>query len=100
MRSSYDPRTGEIHCSPGASLYARFHELAHKDQHENGAACYYAWLALRYFRVVGYLSILWIELDAILRARRVMLTLGLWNDRACQEAKNNLISYARMKEIK
>lgn len=100
MTSFYDPRTRAIHLEPCASLYARFHELAHKEQHEKGAVCFYAWLVLRYFRVVGYLSILWIELDAYLRARRVMLTLGLWNDRACQEAKNNLISYARNKEIK
>jgi hypothetical protein len=97
-RSLYDPRTREIKMSPGASLYSRFHELAHKEQHDTMAPVYLAWAIFRQIRFVDWFVTLCIEYDAHRRARRVMQRLEVWSDEACQEGRNNLISYAMRKE--
>lgn len=99
MRSHYDPRTREIVLSPCASLYCRFHELAHREQHETRAAPFLAWSKCCPIRVLGYFALLWIEWDAYRRARRVMQRLGVWSKEACIEARNTFISYVTQQEI-
>lgn len=98
MRSQYDPRTRRITLAPSASLYTQFHELAHQEQHEKQTYAYIAWCLFCRVRLIRHVVTFWIELDAYRRAKVKMIKLGIWNDEACQEAKNNLISYATLKE--
>src|SRR6266404_8348783 len=98
MKCFYDPETRQIVLTPDATLWARFHELAHKEQHDKMAFVFRAWTVMRYFRILNYFADLWIELDAHFRAKRVMQVLGVWSDEACQEGRNNLMSYAMRKE--
>jgi hypothetical protein len=94
----YDPRTGEIHLTSDATLWAKFHELAHKEQHEEMVPAFVAWSIFYRVRLVSYFVTLWVEWEAGRRTRRVMERLGVWNDEACKEGKKNLMSYAMRKE--
>lgn len=98
IRDHYDPNTRTIVLSPDAALYTRFHELAHKEQHETGAAVFVAYAKLRSLRVVGYFVILWLEIDAYRRARRAMEKLGCWDDEARERARKDLMSYVMKRE--
>jgi hypothetical protein len=89
----YYPLTKQIVLRPDASLYARFHEEAHRQQHLSAPRLFIVVCVLRGIRVVSYFATLAVEYDAYRRARRVMRRLGLWSEEACQEAKNCLISY-------
>jgi hypothetical protein len=95
----YDTRTRRIYLAPDATLYARFHELAHKEQHEKMVPAFVAWSIFYRIRLVSYFVTLWIEWDANRRTRLVMERLGLWTDEACKEGEKNLMSYAMRKEI-
>jgi hypothetical protein len=97
VRNHYNPATREIVLAPSASLYSRFHELAHKDQHESNSTVYIAWVILRRARAINYFVTLWIEFDAYRRTRRVMRRLGLWSDEVRQEARSYLRAYALRK---
>jgi hypothetical protein len=99
MQSHYSPRDGKIVMAPGASLYARFHEEAHREQHETGATCFWIWRFAWFWPVVGRVVTLWIEIDADRRARKVMHKLGVWTVEAEKEARANLMSYFKRKEI-
>lgn len=96
--SHYDPRTRTIVLAPDDCLYVRFHELAHKEQHETRTVAFVAWAKFRSLRVVGYLLILWLEIDAYRRARRAMEELGCWNDEARESARKSLMSYVTKRE--
>jgi hypothetical protein len=98
MKSYYQPSTRKIILAPDATAYAKFHELAHKEQHDTMALVFRAWFILRWFKVTNYFATLWIEWDAHCRARAAMMKLGLWNDEARQEGRSNLKSYAMCKE--
>lgn len=99
LRSHYSPRDRKIVLTPSASLYARFHEEAHREQHETNAVCFQFWAHLWFFPLIGRLVTLWIEIDADRRARRVMHKLGVWTVEAEKEARANLMSYFKRKEI-
>ncbi len=98
-RNYYDPETRRVHLAPDASLYERFHELAHAAQHASGSLAFRAWLRLRWYIVVGYLSIIWLEYDAYWRTRRVLQRLGAWNDDCENEARQGLRSYRKRQEL-
>ena len=98
MRNEYDPRTRSITLRPDASLYAYFHELAHKEQHDTGAIAFELWCRLKRLRVLGHLLLLWVELDALRRARRALRRMGCWTDEAKSEAYRGFMSYIRQEE--
>lgn len=93
MKSHYNPDQRKIVLHPNASLYARFHELAHADQHEKMVPAFAAWTIFYRVRVLNYFATLWVEFDANRRAKRVMKVLGIWDDGAAREARKNLMSY-------
>lgn len=93
----YDPRTDKILLEKGASLYVKFHEEAHREQCKSAKWRFIA--NLRDFRLVNYLATLWIEFDAMRRARVVMEKLGVWSDDVEQEARRSFYSYVRRKEV-
>lgn len=95
--SQYDPNTDTITLRLGASLYERFHEQAHQDQYKS--AIWRFLIHARGLRFVNYLVTLWIEYDALRRARTVMEKLGIWTDDAEQEARRMFFSYVRRKEL-
>jgi len=97
-RSLYVPATRTIVLSPDASLYSKFHELAHKEQHDKMVPAFVAWSIFYRVRVLNYFVTLWVEWDAHRRARRDMEKLGVWSEQAGQEGRNNLMSYAMRKE--
>jgi hypothetical protein len=99
MESWYDPETRTVSIAPNAPLYIRFHEEAHKEQHESGAVCFWLWVRLCRVRVVRYFVSLWVEFDAHRRARKAMERLGLWNQEACNLGRKNLMSYVTLKEV-
>lgn len=98
MTNHYDARTRQIHLRPDATLYTRFHELAHKEQHETKYCVFMAWLRFGGLRLVDYFLGLWLEIDAYRRARRVMEKLGCWNDEARQRARKCLMNHIRRRE--
>jgi hypothetical protein len=87
LRSHYSPRDHKIVLRPDASLYARFHEEAHREQHETSAIVFHFWAHLWFWPVLGRLVTLWIEIDADRRARRVMQKLGVWSVEAAKESR-------------
>lgn len=91
--SNYNPNTRRIFLEPDASLYCRFHELAHKEQHES--ARWRILFAARFVRGLTYLATLWLEYDAYRRARKVMEHLGVWSAEAETEARLALRAYKR-----
>lgn len=95
--SRYEPSTDAVHLAPGASLYCRFHEEAHREQCKTRRWRFVA--NLRDFRLVNYLATLWIEYDALRRARAVMEKLGVWTEDAEQEARRSFYSYVRRNEV-
>jgi hypothetical protein len=97
MNSHFNPQSGKIVLIPGATLYARFHELAHAEQYES--AKWRFWFSTRMVRGLSYLSTLWVEYDAHRRARRVMKRLGVWNADAAAEGNASLKSYITRKEL-
>lgn len=97
--NAYDPRTDEITLDPDASLYVRLHELAHQEQYRNKSWVFRVVLVLRCIRGLNYLATLWIEFDALRRARSVMQTMGVWTDDAEQEARRSFYTYVRRKEL-
>jgi hypothetical protein len=97
MQNHYNPRSGTVTMRPDASLYAHFHELAHKDQHKELAWPYLFWCALRRLRLVGKVVTIWIEYDAYRRARSRLERLGHWTEEAEKEARRMLMSYIKPK---
>ncbi len=97
--SFYDPTTGEIVLHPFATLFTRFHELAHKEQHETRCVFWRIWCFGRWIRGVQWLATLLLELDANRRARRNMIALDLWNPQAETEARQDLRSYFTRKPV-
>lgn len=98
MFNHYNPSTGKVALRSDASLYACFHELAHKEQHETLALPYIFWCGLRKLRLVGWLVTVWIEFDAYRRARVRLKRLGHWTDEAEKEARRMLMSYIVKRE--
>jgi hypothetical protein len=98
-RNYYSPRLRKVVVAADATLYVRFHEEAHREQHETAPVffwlCIYASLLPR---VGHYINILF-ELDADRRARRIMRKLGLWTSDADRQSRENLMSYFNRKEI-
>lgn len=93
MVSFYDHHTRRVFVRPDASAYVRFHEEAHKAQHDEKAAAFMAWLILSRIRIVGYFVTIWVEIDAYRRTREVMERLNLWSDEACKEGRKKLMTY-------
>jgi hypothetical protein len=99
MNSHYSPVTRQIHLQPCETLYGRFHELAHKEQHEKNTLVFRAWVVGRWIRGVQWIVTVWIEFDAHQRARRAMEKLGLWNDAAKKEGWLNLKTYLTQRGV-
>lgn len=99
MTSNYDIRTRKVTIAGSASLYERFHEEAHAEQDRESCLPFLVWLHLRQIRLLGYFVTLWVEFDAMRRARRALQKLGLWDQAAAREAKLCLMSYTRRKEL-
>lgn len=90
----YNTKTDEVRVAPDASLYCRFHELAHRDQWKNSRL----WRGLIRLTTVPrakYLATLVVEYDALRRARRVMRKLGIWTPEASNEAGVMFNSYVK-----
>jgi hypothetical protein len=100
MMSSYDCKTGKIEIAPGATLYARFHEEAHKEQHHTKAVIWRLWWHGRWFHGVQWLTTVLVEFDAYRRARRNMIRLDLWKPEYETEARLDLLSYFTKKALK
>jgi hypothetical protein len=98
--SHYDPRTGQIFLQHDSTLYQRYHEEGHKELHVKHPSIFRLLYDLRRYVLVGYLATLFLEIDADRRARRVMHRLGVWTSEAEKEARSNLMSYFKRKEIK
>jgi hypothetical protein len=97
--SKYDTRTGMVTCQPGASLYVRFHEEAHREQHQSKSAIWRIWWYGRWIRGVQWVVTLLIEYDAYRRARRALERLGAWTAELETEAWHGLKSYIKRKEL-
>lgn len=95
--SNYNPKTRRINLAPDASLYCRFHELAHKEQHES--AKWRICFAARFVRGFNWIITLLIEYNAYRRARRVMERIGIWSAEAEIEARDALRAYITRKEL-
>lgn len=91
--SHYDPKTGEINLAPDASLYCKFHEIAHKQQHLARTWPYIFWRVGSCIPGLKYLATLLIEFDALRRARRTMRFLKIWNASHQREASHMFRSY-------
>lgn len=91
--NAYLPAKKQIVLDPNATLYAKFHEEAHRDQHLSSAFVFWAWYYGRVFYCLDYVVTLWIEWDAMRRSRKVMQALGVWTDDAKTEAYRGLKSY-------
>jgi hypothetical protein len=91
--SWYNCDTGEIVLSPSATLYARFHEEAHKEQHQTKCLFFRLWWYGRWIRGVQWVVTVLIELDAYRRARRNMIRLDLWNAEADTEGRHDISNY-------
>ena len=89
----YNPDTGQIVLLPSASLHVRFHEEAHREQHQNQTAIWRVWNYGRWFWPTQWLVTLLIEWDAYRRTRRNMIRLDLWNAAAETEAREILWNY-------
>jgi hypothetical protein len=96
----YDPRTGKVGLQSDASLYACFHELAHKEQHEKLGLLFSVLCWSRRVRIVGWVINLWIEFDAYRRAKARLKRLECWNQASEKEARSGLLSYLGFGEIK
>ena len=98
-RGSFDPTTGEIKLRHDATLYTKFHEIAHKAQHTEKPFMFVLCCSLRLLPLANYLATLWIEYDALRRARKIMQFLGVWNSAVEREAKRAFRSYVFRKAI-
>lgn len=98
-RSHYNIDTGKIFLVPSATLYTRFHEEAHKEQHQTRCAIWRIYWYGRYIRGIAWLVILLIEFDAYRRARRRLERLGAWNAELAAEAHDALLSHVRRNEV-
>lgn len=96
--SYYDPKTDQLHLKPGASLYERFHETAHRDQWQNSRLWRFV-IRLRRIPFVKYLATLAVEYDALRRARQVMRNLGIWSHHASNEAGAMFNSYVKKEPL-
>lgn len=99
LQSHYSPRDRKVILAPGASLYSRFHEEAHREQHEQNAFVFWFWARAWFLPLIGRIAVIIIEIDADRRARRVMHKLGVWTAAAEKEARENITSYFTRKEI-
>lgn len=97
--SHYNDVLGIPMLSPGASPYERFHEEAHMEQHKSGSLVWRAYKIGRLIPFVNYAVTLWIERDAMNRAKTVMERLGVWDAAAAAEAESDYQSYVRMSPV-
>jgi Zn-dependent membrane protease YugP len=89
---AYDPKTREVRVHPTSTLYSMMHEQAHAMQHKENTWCW----RLAQIRILGRRSpecALWLEIDAMLRARTILCYLGKWNHNAAREARESLLTY-------
>lgn len=98
LENQYRPWDRKIVLRPDASLYARFHEEAHREQHETNSVVFWAWASLHFLRGIGWVVTVWIEWDANRRARRAMEKAGLWTKDAQSEARHSIMSYIKRRE--
>lgn len=89
----YDPATGGNNLPETASIYSKFHELAHGDQHRNSPVMFIIMISLSNLWVIGYFITLWIEFDAMRRAKRKMMSFQLWDRARSQEAWRQYRTY-------
>ena len=92
-KRGYDPSTGAVNLPESASLYAKFHELGHKNQHLCYPVIFIVMVSLSQIPILGYFVKLAMEWDAYRRAKRQMRYLGLWNKDRAREAGYSLRSY-------
>jgi hypothetical protein len=97
--NQYDPATDTITLRPDASLYVRFHEEAHREQYRTHSWLVFLRNVFALSALGNYLATIWIEFDALRRARRTMRALGIWNLSAAQEATRGFRSYVFRKEL-
>jgi hypothetical protein len=98
-RHYYSPRQRKIVVGADATLYVRFHEEAHREQHETVPFFFWLCVYARPLPFAGRYINLLLELDADRRARRIMRKLGIWSAEADRESRENLRSYFTRKEI-
>lgn len=96
--SSYSPERG-IHMSYKATTYEYFHERAHMVQHRLQCAPWRWWKVFNGIRLIGYLVTIWLEHDAMVRARYAMEWEGRWTRSTKKEASTKFRSYITRKEV-
>ena len=88
----YCPATREVKVHATSTLYAMMHEQAHGIQHRNRT---WAWKLGRCAwnnKRIPLLQ-LWLEIEATLIARTILRRLDKWTPKACQEARESLLTY-------
>lgn len=99
MNATYNPQLRQMTLPRHCSQYDRCHEIAHSVQRRVESRAYRAWCRFNGIRVIQYFVVLWIEFDAMLRARHFMEWEGIWSKEVEAEAWGKFMTYIRRKEL-
>ena len=91
--SHYDPATGRIHASAGASAYAQFHEWAHLGQQATNRLLWRLFRRLHRVPFVGRLINFGLEVEAAVLAIRELQACGIHEPRDTAEAIDGISAY-------
>lgn len=86
--------------SADATLYDRYHETAHDVQRRIQCFPFRAWWKLNGIRLLGYLATVYIEFDAMRRARAALEWDASWTGDMQKEGWTKLMSHIRQKELR
>jgi len=93
----YDPKKRKI-SGQFLTTYDEFHEIAHQVQHRIGCRAYRFWARFNGIRVMQYFATIFVEYDALRRARHAMQWESKWSGASEKEAFMKLGTYIRRRE--
>lgn len=99
MRASYDPVLRQMTLPADATLYDRYHEMAHDVQRRIQCFPFRVWWRFNGIRVLGYLATVYVEFDAMRRARQALEWDGDWTEDTRKEGWTKLRSHITRKEL-
>lgn len=99
MRPSYNPALRQMTLPADATLYDRYHEMAHDVQCHVQCLAFRLWWRFNGIRVLGYLSTVYIEFDAMRRARQALEWARCWTADTRKEGWTKLRSHITRKEL-